>query len=139
MLSDDGGFDDRIRSAMRNQHRLADLRQEVVVIDGAREQTLPDIRRDAELWARALVARPGCDSPDGSTTRHTGEKIVAILRVPPVEITHARHVEGRYHRRCWATCSAELRSRSHFKSTGPTVAGFMRAVTLRDSLLRCPI
>jgi len=43
VLSDDGGFDDRIRSAMRNQHRLADLRQEVVVIDGAREQTLPDI------------------------------------------------------------------------------------------------
>ena len=43
VLSDDGGFDDRISSAMRNQHRLADLRQEVVVIDGAREQTLPDI------------------------------------------------------------------------------------------------
>ena len=56
--SDDGGFDDRIRSVMRNQHKVADLRQEVVVIDGAREQTLPDIRRDAELWARALVARP---------------------------------------------------------------------------------
>jgi len=54
-------------------------------------------------------------------------------------MTHARHVEGRYHRRCWATCSAELRSRSHFKSTWSTVAGFMRAVTLRDSLLRCPI
>jgi len=43
VLSDDGGFDDRIRSVMRNQHKVADLRQEVVVIDGAREQTLPDI------------------------------------------------------------------------------------------------
>jgi len=52
VLSDDGGFDDRIRSVMRNQHKVADLRQEVVVIDGAREQTLPDIGRTETSCAR---------------------------------------------------------------------------------------
>ena len=79
-----------------------------------------------------------CDSPDGSTTRHTGEKKWRYIESGSCGvITHARHVEGRYRRRCRAACSA--RSRSHFKSTWSTVAGFMRAVTLRASLLRCPI
>ena len=43
MLIDDGGFDNRICSAMRNQHRLADLGQEVVIMEGPREQALTDM------------------------------------------------------------------------------------------------
>jgi transposase len=35
--------------AMRNQHRLANLRQEIVVVERAREQPLTDIRLDRDV------------------------------------------------------------------------------------------
>src|ERR1700730_1082310 len=37
VLVDDGWFDDRVLGAMRNQHRLADPGQEIVVVERARE------------------------------------------------------------------------------------------------------
>ena len=49
VLIDGGGFDNRIRSNMRNQHGLVDLRQEVVVAERAREQSLTDIRRNGGM------------------------------------------------------------------------------------------
>ncbi len=38
---DNRRFDDCVGCAMRDQYRLANLRQEVVIVEGAREQSLP--------------------------------------------------------------------------------------------------
>lgn len=43
VLIDSGWPDNRVINAIRDQYRLADLRQEVVIIEGAREQCLTDI------------------------------------------------------------------------------------------------
>ena len=54
VLIDGGRFDNRICDAMCNQHRLADLRQEVVVAvmppDVWTKITLPSLVRDAYPW-----------------------------------------------------------------------------------------
>src|SRR6185312_7607395 len=52
VLIDSRWPDNRIISALGDQHRLADLRQEIVIIQGAREQRLTDIR-----WNRYAKAQ----------------------------------------------------------------------------------
>ena len=59
MLIDGGGFDNRICSTMRNQHGLADLRQEVVVAERAREQSLTDIRRNGDIVSQHEIQLGG--------------------------------------------------------------------------------
>ena len=45
VLVDDGRLDNGIGCAMRDQHRFADAGQELIIVERAREQSLPDIRR----------------------------------------------------------------------------------------------
>jgi len=52
VLIDGSARDNRIRSAMGNQDRRADLRQEIVVMEEPREQSLTDIRRDGDIVAQ---------------------------------------------------------------------------------------
>jgi hypothetical protein len=59
VLIDGGGFDNRIRSNMRNQHGLVDLRQEVVVAERAREQSLTDIRRNGDIVSQHEIQLGG--------------------------------------------------------------------------------
>ena len=49
VLVDGGRVHDASSGAVRNQHRLADLRQEVVVVECAGEQRLPDVGRDGHV------------------------------------------------------------------------------------------
>src|SRR6185295_19233689 len=49
VLLDGVGFYNRVSGTVGNQHRLADLRQQVVVIEGSREHPLANIRGDREV------------------------------------------------------------------------------------------
>jgi len=55
VLVDDGWFDNRVISAMRNQYRLADPGQEIIIIERAREQRLTDIGRDGQIVSQHQV------------------------------------------------------------------------------------
>ena len=62
VLIDGGGFDNRIRDTMLNQHWPADLWQEVVIIEGAREQSLTDIRWDGDVISQHEIQLGGGES-----------------------------------------------------------------------------
>src|SRR5205085_9761058 len=47
-----GCLDNRISDAVRNQYRLADLRQKVVIVEQAREQPLTDNWRNRHVLAQ---------------------------------------------------------------------------------------
>src|SRR5689334_6269483 len=55
VLIDDGCLNDRIINAMREQDRFADFRQEVLIIEGPREQRLSDIRRNRHTKAQHQI------------------------------------------------------------------------------------
>ena len=63
VLIDDSGLDNRISTAVRNQHRLADLGQEVVVVERPREQPLTDMRRDRDVVTQHEIELGGRGFP----------------------------------------------------------------------------
>ena len=55
MLIDGGHFDDRILSTVRDQCRLADPGQKIIVIERSRKQCLTDVGRNGDVVAKNKI------------------------------------------------------------------------------------
>src|SRR5579872_4289353 len=55
VLVDRGRFDNRIRGTVRDQHRFANLRKEIVVAERTGEQALTDIGRDRDVVSQHQI------------------------------------------------------------------------------------
>ena len=61
VLLDSSWFDNRIIRPLRDQHRLTDSGQEIIIVEGAREHRLADIRGNGQAIPQHQVQVFGCE------------------------------------------------------------------------------
>ncbi len=77
----DRRFEYRVVSAMRDQDRLAYFRQKIVVIDDARKECLPNVRRHGDVVAQHQIEVVGRELSREQHAYEALEIVHALLRI----------------------------------------------------------